>query len=56
MKYIFRILFLPVTLCGIGLTAFLEYIEDEPDWDYWRDRNKELFKLLRIFPYKNKGV
>lgn len=50
--FLFRVLFLPVGLVGMLLTAIMEYMSPEPNWYEWKAFNQSLIDILPWSKYK----
>lgn len=42
-------IFCPAILLGLGLTLLLEWLSDEPDYDFWWSYNKPIFSLIPFY-------
>ncbi len=52
IKFLFRVLLLPITIPALSLTAFVTYADSKPDWEYWKNYNNFILKLLPWAKYK----
>ena len=49
IKFMLRCLFVPLGLTMLGGTALVTFMEEEPDWDYWRNHSEFIISIL---PFK----
>ena len=52
LKFLLRIVFAPIAIPTLALTAIGEYMSAEPDWSYWRQQNKPLIDVLPWSKYR----
>lgn len=52
LKIVLRILlaplFWPMGLLALGLTASVEFLQDEPDWECWRESHGTIFNMMGV--------
>lgn len=44
--FLFRMAFLPFSVSGMAVTAVIEFMLPNPDWQFWKDYNKTLIESL----------
>ena len=51
--FLIRVLFMPMILLTLLLTALIEFMKVDSDWNFWKDYNEVSIKLLPWARYKN---
>lgn len=46
IRLFLQILFAPVGISFMAVTALFEFISNEPDWNFWKEYNEPLLKAL----------
>lgn len=52
IMFSFRVLFLPVTLTWLLISAFMEYMSPEPNWYEYKEFNDSVIDILPWSKYK----
>jgi hypothetical protein len=45
-SFILRLLFWPVGLAMLAGTALVELMDEKTDWEYWRDHNAFVLRIM----------